>query len=155
LVGKHPVTLLLLSSFETEAQAFFVSSTLAFIPVYFPHLFFFFSSIILLLPLSPWFGKDLVSQTHSKTITTPPRRPLISPFSNLPSSRYASIYPSIDCHYSWTSVIPLLVQLGFPFPSHHSAVFVCVCVCACVGVCVCACVLTFVFLSVVLSVRFD
>jgi len=105
----------------------------------------FFLSSFLFIPLysclSPLqFGADSVSQTLSKTITTPPRRPLISSFNShhlphplppslLPPSLYPSIYPSIDCHYSWTPVIPLLVQLGFPFPSHHSAVCVCVCVC--------------------------
>lgn len=41
-----------------------------------------------------------------------------------PPSIHLPIHPSIDCHYSWTSVIPLLVQLRFPFPSHHSALSV-------------------------------
>lgn len=75
----------------------------------------------------------------------PPRLQPPSP----PLAIHLPIYPSIDCHYSWTPVIPLLVQLGFPFPSHHSAVCVCICVCICV------CPPTFVFLPVFLSVTFD
>lgn len=53
------------------------------------------------------------------------------------SSLYPSIFPSIDCHYSWTPVIPLLVQLKFPFPSHHSAV--CVCPNLCISSCFFGC----------------
>lgn len=53
------------------------------------------------------------------------------------SSLYPSIFPSIDCYYSWTPVIPLLVQLKFPFPSHHSAV--CVCPNLCISSCFFGC----------------
>lgn len=81
------------------------SSPLLFSPLPVSHFFFHICSfsVILLLMLSPQFGKDLVSQTLSKTITTPPRRPLISPLNSptpatihppRPSSQ-PSIYPSI------------------------------------------------------------
>ncbi|CAB1418073.1 unnamed protein product [Pleuronectes platessa] len=77
------------------------------------------------------FGKDLVSETLSKTITTPPRRPLFSPF-NPPTPifkppplvpSHPSIYPSI--HPSIATIPGLLLShswssSGFPsFPTTH------------------------------------
>lgn len=82
----------------------------------------------------PYFGKDFVSDTatlsHSTQETTH--------FSHHPPLSRPSIYPFIDCHYSWTPVIPLLEQLRFLFPP-LSTMCMHACVCACMHACVHAC----------------
>lgn len=116
-------------------------------PLLFPYLSRFLSfpfcssSVVLLLPFSPPCGKDLVTQTLSKTITTPPRRPLISPFSSPPSpptSLPPSSHPST--HLS-IHRLPLFLDSCYPTPgpARVSLPFPplsCVCVHLCLHLCV-------------------
>lgn len=100
----------------------------------------------LLLLFSIQFGKDLVSQTHSKTITTPPRRPLISPF-NSPTPPPPSFPPSIHpSFHPLIATIPGLLsshsQFNSSFPSLPTTQL-------------CVCVLTSAFHPVFLAVTID
>lgn len=113
-----------------------VSSSLSPLPVSFSVLLTSLSSHLL---LSPQFGKDLVPQTHSNTITTPPRRPLMSPFSSLP------LYPSSDP--STQPSIATIPGLRYPTPGPARV--------SLPTTQLCVCVLTSVFLPVFLTVRFD
>lgn len=101
VLNKDTYTSLHTTVCKTGLSSALVSSPLVPLPVGF-----------LLLLLSLQFGKDLVSQTHSKTITTPPRRPLISPF-NSPTSTPPPFPPSIH-----PSFHPLIATIPGLLSSH-------------------------------------
>ena len=121
------------------------SHHLAPLQVYFPLLPLMF--FILLLSFSPQFGRVLVSETLSRTITTQPRRPLTSPFTpptpNLPCHVYPSIYPSI--HPLIATIPGLLLSHSWSSSGFSSLPTTQLCMC----------VISSVFLHVFLCVTFD
>lgn len=78
--------------------------------------------------VSVWKGlclTDTQQDYHHSTQETTHLSLLIPPFLSL--GIQLPIYPSIDCHYSWTSVNPLLLGLRFPFPPLGCLCVLCAC----------------------------